>query len=77
MLNNYTLITMIKVALGKLKRTLKPNKSAKDKAFVALYSIKFEEGDIAIDCGATWVTSVITYANQAPQFTHLSLIPCI
>ena len=43
---------MIKVLLGKLKRTLKSNKSAKDKAFVALYSIKFEEGDIAIDCGA-------------------------
>ena len=43
---------MIKVLLGKLKRTIKSNKSAKDKAFVALYSIKFEEGDIAIDCGA-------------------------
>lgn len=43
---------MIKVLLGKLKRTIKSNKSAKDKAFVALYSIKFKEGDIAIDCGA-------------------------
>jgi FkbM family methyltransferase len=43
---------MIKVLLGKLKRTIKSNKSAKDRAFVALYSIKFEEGDIAIDCGA-------------------------
>ena len=43
---------MIKVLLGKLKRTIKSNKSAKDKAFVALYSIKFAEGDIAIDCGA-------------------------
>ena len=51
---------MIKVSLGKLKRAIKPNKSAKDKAFVALYSIKFKKGDIAIDCGAN-VGNVSTY----------------
>ena len=51
---------MIKVSLGKLKRAIKPAKSAKDKAFVALYSIKFKQGDIAIDCGAN-VGNVSTY----------------
>ena len=56
---------MIKVALGTLKRKLKPNKSAKDKAFVALYSIKFEEGDIAIDCGAN-IGNVSNYLCKLP-----------
>tara|TARA_Y100001970_G_C14237905_1_gene863044 strand:- start:3008 stop:3649 length:642 start_codon:yes stop_codon:yes gene_type:complete len=43
---------VIRIKLGKLKRKLKANKTLKDKAFIALYSIKFEDGDIAIDCGA-------------------------
>lgn len=43
---------MNRILLGIIKRNIKPIKSAKDHAFVELYSMKLREGDIAIDCGA-------------------------
>jgi FkbM family methyltransferase len=43
---------MNRILLGIIKRNLKPVKSAKDRAFLELYSMKLREGDIAIDCGA-------------------------
>ena len=60
---------MIKISLGKLKRILNPNKSNKDKAFLAFYSIKFKVGDIAIDCGAN-VGNISHYLCKTGAVVH-------
>ena len=43
---------MNRILLSIIKRKIKPRKSAKDRAFLELYSMKLGKGDIAIDCGA-------------------------